>query len=477
MKCFKNYLCRREAAEWMIIMENLYDFELEQLIRPEGYHCECGHEHKADMKYLKAGPGAIGCVAEGVKAFGGKNPLVVCGPNGLEAAGKRVCEVLKEAGIPYTLLVIPCEEGKMIEPSEYATGSVALNLSLHKECDMIVAVGSGVINDTCRLVSNLAKMPYMIVGTAPSMDGYASSNSCMEINNIKLTLFEHLPAGIICDTEIMAKAPMRMLHAGLGDMFAKFSALCEWRIAELANGEERCPQIAELMRRSLRKIVAGAGDISSRSVDTVTSITEGLILSGLCIAYIGSSRPASGQEHYFSHCWEMMSIARGEKADLHGIQVGIGTLLTLKIYEYMKTLRPSMEHARAAAKAFDRNTWAENIQRVFGSTADGIIAAAEATGRNDEAKRLARAELIVNNWDKILEIMQEELPAYDDIYQLMVKAGMPMDPAEIGYSVTDTIDAFVCSRDVRDKYLLSSVLFDIGYLDDAAKWLRSEIDK
>ncbi|MDO5444164.1 MAG: sn-glycerol-1-phosphate dehydrogenase [Eubacteriales bacterium] len=456
-------------------MGNLYDFELEQLIRPEGYQCECGHTHKADMKYLKAGPGVIGYIAEGVKAIGGKNPFVVCGPNSYEAAGKRVCEILKENDIPFSLLVVPCEEGRIIEPSEYATGSIALNLSLHKECDMMIAVGSGVINDTCRLVSNLAKIPYMIVGTAPSMDGYASSNSCMEISNIKLTLFEHMPAGIICDTEIMAGAPMRMLHAGLGDMFAKYTALCEWRIAEIVNGEERCPQIAELMRRSLRKIVAGAGEITSRSVDTVTSITDGLILSGLCIAFIGSSRPASGQEHYFSHCWEMMSLVRGEKADLHGIQVGIGTLLTLKIYDYIKTLKPTMEHAKAVAGAFDRRAWADNIKRVFGSTADGIITAAEATGRNDESKRLARAELIVNNWDKILSIMEEELPAYEDIHALMEKAGMPMDPSELGYSVTDTVDAFVCSRDVRDKYLLSSVLFDIGYLNEAAEWLRKEL--
>lgn len=456
-------------------MKNLYELELEELISPKGYACECGHLHMADMKYLKAGSGAISCVGEGVRAIGGKNPLVVCGPNGYEVAGKKVCEILEENGIPYSLLIIPCEEGKMVEPSEYATGSVALNLSLHKECDMIVAVGSGVINDTCRLVSNLAKIPYMIVGTAPSMDGYASSNSCMEINNIKLTLFEHLPAGIICDTEIMSQAPMRMLWAGLGDMFAKFSALCEWRIAEIANGEEHCGQIAELMRRSLSKIVAGAKDISSRSIETVNSITEGLILSGLCIAYIGSSRPASGQEHYFSHCWEMMSIARSEKADFHGIQVGVGTLLTLKIYEYMKSIAPTMERAKVAAAAFSRDAWADNICRVFGTTAEGIIVAAEATGRNDEQKRLARAELIVRNWDNILKIMEEELPEYEEIHSLMANAGMPMRPEEIGYTVTDTVDAFVCSRDVRDKYLLSSLLFDIGYLDDAAEWLRKEL--
>lgn len=456
-------------------MDNLYELELEQLIRPEGIPCSCGRVHRADMRYLKAGPGAVSSVAEAVKAVGGKNPLVVCGPNGLKAAGERVCGILEENGIPYVLSVIPSADGENIEPSEFAVGSVALNLSLHKECDLLIAVGSGVVNDTCRLVSNLAKLPYIIVGTAPSMDGYASSNSCMEINNIKLTLFEHMPAAVVCDTEIMVQAPMRMLWAGLGDMFAKYSALCEWRIAEIANGEERCPQIAELMKRSLRKIVAGAGSISARSMEAVDSITEGLILSGLCIAFIGSSRPASGQEHYFSHCWEMMSIARGEKADLHGIQVGIGTLLTLKLYGYLRTLRPTMEHARSVAEAFDRNAWADNIRRVFGSTADGIISAAEATGRNDPVKRLERAERIISRWDEILKIMDEELPEYDRIEALMKNAGMPMAPSDIGYSVTDTVDAFVCSRDVRDKYLLSSMLFDLGYLDEAAEWFRNEL--
>lgn len=447
----------------------------DELLCEKGFVCNCGKIHRAEIKYLKISHGAINSVPEAINTLGCKKPFIVCGPFGYEAAGEEMCNELKKAGIPYSLHVIPCNSNTRIAPNEFATGSIILNFD--ESCDLILGVGSGVINDLCKVAGKATGRPCAIVATAPSMDGYASSSSAMEVNNIKLSLPEKLPAAVICDTSIMAKAPMRLLWAGLGDMMAKYTALCEWRLSNLIVGEYYCEEIAKLVRESLKKIYEGADKIMDRNEESVASVAEGLVLSGIGMAYAGVSRPASGLDHYFSHCWEMMTIARGEESDLHGIQVGIGTLLTLKIYGWLSAIKPTMEHAVAAADCFDEKQWEDNIRRVFVDTSDGIIEMERAAGKNMREGRLQRAKVIIDNWDAILKIMREELPSYDTVYNIMKHAGMPMKPKDIGLSVQDAVDAFICSRDIRNKYLTSSLIWDIGYMDDFADRLRDELEK
>ena len=52
-------------------------------------------------------------------------------------------------------------------------------------CNIIAAVGSGVVNDMGKILSNVSGKPYMIVGTAPSMDGYTSATSSMARDGLR----------------------------------------------------------------------------------------------------------------------------------------------------------------------------------------------------------------------------------------------------------------------------------------------------
>ncbi len=344
-------------------------------------------------------------------------------------------------------------------------------MAFDPECDGILGVGSGVINDICKVLGQVSSLQTLIVGTAPSMDGYASPTAAMEVNGIKSTLNEKAPSAVICDTEVMANAPIRMLWAGLGDMLAKSTALCEWRISSIVNNENYCPQIAELVKKSLKEVETGAEGITSKNVDSVKRIAEGLVLSGICMCLAGNSRPASGLEHYFSHCWEMMCLSRGKQYDLHGIQVGIGTLITLRLYEKLKTITPTVEHAQASADAFDSDAWANNLRKVLPKIAPELIEMEKTAGKNEKNARMQRVRTIINNWETILQIINE-LPSYNDVTHLMKKIGMPTLPQEIGYSTQDTVDAFVCSRDVRKKYLTSSLIWDLGYMDEFVDFIR-----
>jgi len=169
--------------------------------------------------------------------------------------------------------------------------------------------------------------------------------------------------------------------------------------------------------------------------------------------------------------WDMLSLERRTEADLHGIQVGVGTYLTMNIYEDIKKLTPDREKALAAMRAFDGEKWEANIRRVFGRTAEAVIEIERKTGKNDPAKHAVRLERIIANWDEIQKIIREELPDREWLVGKMRQTGMPITPEDLGISHTDVVDAFICSRDIRDKYLSGSLLWDLGEMEDFAKKL------
>ena len=440
---------------------------LEELVRAEGHQCECGKRHVCELKYLKVGRGVIANVPDMLAAMGKKKPYVVCDKNTYAVAGEKVCQILTDAGIDYTCYIIP---GDRLSPAEWEVGSVIMNYD--PSCDMLLGVGSGVVNDTCKVLAHAIGVPSAIVGTAPSMDGYASNSSSMEVNHVKVSLYNHCPVGIILDSEILAQAPMRMLWAGLGDMVAKYIAICEWRISHLVTGEFYCESIAQLMRAAIKKIVDAADGIAKRDPDAIQSIAEGLIIAGVGMAYAEISRPASGLEHYFSHMWEMMALERGKPYDLHGIQVGIGTVLSMKLYRKIREIKPDRAKAEAWMNAYDRETWEKQIHRIFGKTAGEIIAIEDKTKKNDPEKHAKRLEKLIENWDEILKIIDEELLVYEELHSLLASTGMPMTPGDIDVSIEDTVDAFIGSRDIRDKYLSCSFLWDLGLTNEFAEYLK-----
>ena len=445
--------------------------DLEQLVRAEGYDCDCGKHHVCALKYLKIGRGVLANVPEMVAALGCKKPFVVCDQNTYEVAGKAVCEYLTAAGIAHTLYVIP--SGKPA-PDEWTVGSVLMHFDV--SCDLLLGVGSGVVNDTCKEVAFKSGRMNAIVGTAPSMDGFASATSSLEVDHVKVSLNNQCPQGILLDADVLAQAPVRMLWAGLGDMVAKYVAICEWRISHLITGEYYCESVAQLMRSALKKIMANVEKLMARDPDAVAAVAEGLVLAGLGMAYAGISRPASGLEHYFSHMWEMMALERGLPYDLHGIQVGVGTMLSLKLYQWIRTLRPDRARMEAHAAAFDPVVWEAQVRRIFGKTADEIVAIENKTHKNDPERLKKRIDAICAHWDEILRIINEELPAFEPLYDLLKSTGMPLEPRDIDISDEDVINAYLGARDIRDKYLSCSFLWDMGLEKEAAQYLRESLN-
>ncbi|GHU83391.1 hypothetical protein FACS1894196_3190 [Clostridia bacterium] len=150
------------------------------------------------------------------------------------------------------------------------------------------------------------------------------------------------------------------------------------------------------------------------------------------------------------------------------------TALTLRLWDALRTVRPDPERARAAVRAQDGNraAWEAEMRAIFGKTADTVIAAELAQfHKNDPARHAARLENIVRGWPQIVQIAREELPDTDDTIALMRELGMATTPGDLGISREDTRRALIGSREIRDKYITSSLLWDLGLLREMAETL------
>ncbi|MGN0998413.1 MAG: sn-glycerol-1-phosphate dehydrogenase [Faecousia sp.] len=425
-----------------------------------GRPCSCGKIHAFSSEII-SGCGCLRRLPEVLRSRHAEHPFVLSDCHTWQAAGEAVCGLLRENGIPFSAYCFPDET---LEPDEKSVGSAVMHMDF--SCDLILAVGSGVLNDIGKILSSLSHLPYIIVATAPSMDGYASASSSMTRDGLKISLPTRSADVIIGDTDILRQAPQRMLISGLGDMIAKYVSICEWRISHLITGEYYCEEIAQLIRSALQRCVDNAQGILRREEEAVQAVFEGLVIGGVAMNYAGLSRPASGMEHYISHVLDMRGAAFGTPVDFHGIQCAIGTLIALRLYEKMKNITPDRAKALDYAERFDFSAWSEELRTFLGKGAEAMIALEAKENKYDPTLHAQRLEIILNRWPEILQIMDEELPSSDSLEQLLTQIGVPKALSDIGVD-NDLLPMIVCcTKDIRDKYVLSRLAWDLGVLDD-----------
>ena len=425
----------------------------------------CGRKHVTPACRIGIGRGLIEKLPEFVGNLGTK-PFVLADTNTWQAAGKKAIDLLEQAGISSSCYIYP---GDQLRPDEWSLGSAIMHFDY--SCDCILAVGSGTINDLAKLLSRFSGRPYMLLGTAPSMDGFASSSSSVIRDGLKISLESIYPAAILNDTEILGKAPLRMLQAGLGDMIAKYSSLCEWRISNLINGEYYCPAVADLVRDCVETCRNCAADLIRREDSAVEAVTRGLVLCGMAMTMAGCSRPASGMEHYFSHIWDMRSQEFGTPSDLHGIQCGAAELLCARIYERILDIRPDRDRALDYVKNFRKDHWKIDLRAFLGRSSEAMIALEEKEGKYDPQAHAERLDRIMENWDRILRIIREEMPSSAEIGEILKITGAPAEAEELDHTREEVRTAFYMTKDIRDKYIGSRLLWDLGLLDQVGKEL------
>ena len=431
------------------------------------FTCDCGHEHYASLKFVSVRKDALEDLPVFAKELGFKSLYLISDEITYDIAGKRCMEILEAAGVKAHIVVLG-HTGF----DEATVGEILINMP--DDCDVVVAVGTGAINDMTRYFSFRMHRPFFTVATAAPMDGFASSLAVLNINNLKTSIEAQTPTAIIGDTEILKGAPYRMIAAGLGDLLGKSTCLCDWKLAKVINGEHYCDSIVELVEKCVDDVLQVADKAKDRDPKVLGDIMEGLVLTGVAMSLYGNSRPASGCEHHMSHYWEMMFEQAGKRPVPHGTQVGVGTVLILKLVEALRKTEVDFDAARAAAQGYDQAAWEEKIRMAYGPAAQGVIDMEAKAKKNETNARLERIDSMEKNWAEITALL-EALPASETVMDLLKSLDASYLPDQIEVDEEMLRNTFLYCKEVRARYTILQMIWDLGLLDTLSEQVMKEL--
>ena len=242
--------------------------------------------------------------------------LIVCDSNTLKIAGREVNEYLEIGGHQMKTVVVEGANSQELLRVEDAVDGI----------DFLIGVGGGRPIDLAKQAGFNKNIPFVSIPTAASHDGFGSARSSIRQAGRKTSMQAIPPLAVVADTSIISKAPKRLLGAGVGDIISNQTAVLDWRLDDQkADYSEYAAALSEM---AAQLVEDGIEKVASGTEEGVRLVVKALISSGVAMSIAGTSRPASGGEHKFSHWLD----ANSDNPALHGEQCGLGSIVTMYLH-------------------------------------------------------------------------------------------------------------------------------------------------
>lgn len=242
--------------------------------------------------------------------------LIVCDSNTLKIAGRQVNEYLEIGGHQMKKIVVEGANSQELLRVEDAVDGI----------DFLIGVGGGRPIDLAKQAGFNKNIPFVSIPTAASHDGFGSARSSIRQAGRKTSMQAIPPIAVVADTTIISRAPSRLLAAGVGDIVSNQTAVLDWRLdGQKADYSEYAAALSEM---AAQLVEDGIEKVASGTEEGVRLVVKALISSGVAMSIAGTSRPASGGEHKFSHWLD----ANSDNPALHGEQCGLGSIVTMYLH-------------------------------------------------------------------------------------------------------------------------------------------------
>ncbi len=319
----------------------------------------------------------------------GRRALVVADPTTMKVAGDTVLQGLQENKLKVEEYLIADSNMQAVREAEERIRKADLDFAL--------GVGGGKSIDVAKYASFNAGAHFVSVPTAASHDGVVSSRASITgENGEKLSLAAHTPVAVIMDTKIISESPFRLMAAGCGDIVSNLVAVKDWILARNLRNEYYSSYAASLSELAAKLVLENAPNIKPRIEESAWFVCKALVSAGVAMSIAGSSRPASGSEHKFSHALDRIA----KKPALHGEQVGVGTIMMMYLHN------GDWEAIRTALLAIGAPTTAHALGVTDEEIVDALVHAHEINRERytilgdegltaDAAERLARIAKVI----------------------------------------------------------------------------------
>ena len=434
-------------------------------------------KYTTHTKACEIGPGAIEMSAKMFRELWPEDSrvIVVDDVNTKRVAGNRVIELMKESGIETAEYTINAD-GSWFHATYEKVEEVREAI---RNKGVPIAVGSGTINDLVKRAADEIGMRYMVVGTAASMDGYTAANAAITKDGMKQTMSCLAPLGCIVDSAIAAKAPFEMTASGYADLIAKIPAGADWMIADAIaeaipefekRGYERIHAEAwRFVQGPLRESLCNPVGCKAGEETEVRKLCEGLVMSGFAMQAMDSSRPASGTEHQVSHYWDMEDLCCNGRPVSHGFKVGIGTLFSTKVLEFLLAQDIANFDVETAVAKWPVNydEMKARFPSIFPDRPAHLKRAESEFAKKFPARDELRRELEVlkAKWPVLSAQIRGQLMPYEEVYTALKTVGAPVECSEIGVTQARFRETVLGVPYMRARYFGLDLLERLGLME------------
>lgn len=199
-------------------------------------------------------------------------------------------------------------------------------------CDVIVGIGGGKTLDTAKAVAYYEKLPVVIIPTIASTDAPCSALSVLYTDDGVFEEYLFLPQNpnlVLIDTDIVSKAPVRLLVAGMGDAMATYfeaRACAASGAANCAGGN--CTKAALALARLCYETLLEDGLKAKLAVENkvCTKAVENIVEANTYLSGIGFESAGLAGAHAIHNGLTVLTQCHDR---YHGEKVAFGTLVQL----------------------------------------------------------------------------------------------------------------------------------------------------
>jgi glycerol-1-phosphate dehydrogenase [NAD(P)+] len=267
--------------------------------------------------------------------------IIVSDENTKKIAGDRIEDILSTK--PFTVMQHQIRDASMGEVKKVK------KLIKNNSASFVLGVGGGRPIDVAKCASFYSNMPFLSVPTAASHDGIVSSRASIMNKNKKESITAQTPIAVIGDTKIIATSPYKLLAAGCGDIISNYSAVRDWVMANKLKNEYFSNYAAALSEMTAQILVENSNMIRPNFEESARMVIKALVSSGVAMSIAGSSRPASGSEHMFSHALDKLA----PRPALHGEQCAVGCIMMMYLHGGdWRSIKTALERIGVPTTAF-----------------------------------------------------------------------------------------------------------------------------
>jgi glycerol-1-phosphate dehydrogenase [NAD(P)+] len=296
------------------------------------------------------------------------------------------------------------------------------------------------------------------------------------LKGVKSLIRARAPLAVFAVPTVIVGAPFELTASGLGDTIAKPASTADWILNHVFCGEYFCRYCSEMINNLEPYYFDHPEDIRDRKPAAIEALFSALLYSGIAMTLVGTSAPASGGEHLLSHTLDMMSSVDGIAHDLHGRQVGLGTLFSSAIYERIFQIDNPARLASLSPVRQGRDALATIDSAFWGPLAESIREQHEQ--KKPVLKILCEKLNDGESWQDFLAAARAQVRSPSQIKNCLRTAGAAHTFADIGCSRERLRAAILHMHEIRKRPTVIDLAWILGVLPGAAddiidQWLTS----